>query len=932
MEPGTRNTLPTQSVTVSPYAPTAPSTGATAPPPDRLVRGTLVGRYIVIDLVGAGGMGAVYAAYDPELNRKVALKLLLPGSASEPIRQARLLREAQAMARLSHPNIGAIHDVGTFHEQVFFAMEFVAGVTLRAWLQARAHGWRDVLSLLVAIGRGVAAAHAVGIVHSDLKPENVMIGADGRPRVMDFGISRAERTAEEDPTLSGLIPRTDVLRTEQGAVQGTPPYMAPEQWRSGETSVLSDQFSYCVVAWEALFGERPFPVDAAARAAVGEPLRPGAPPSSARVPSWVRRTLTRGLSTRPEDRFPSMNALLDALTSGQARRRRSWLAAGAAAVALVGGGVAATRSWQQQRHVAACEAAGASIVGDVWTDEVRARVRAAMAATGIPDAESVDARVAGWTDAWTTRWKEVRTDACLASDPGPVPCLDDQRQRLAVLLEAMAEVPERGVMARAIHQAAALPDPRTCADPTLARSRPPTRGDEALSASLRRDLRRGELMTVTGRTAQAGTVIEGVRERAETEGLQVLVLEAKQAAGANAERAGDYAAAERTLREVLTAAGAAGIDDLAIASATSLVSVVGMSLGRHAEGLLFGEVAEMLVHRLGQTDRPPHARLLMHLAAVHHRAGAVREALARSERACEIFRRELGAAHPELATALDQVASLRRDLGEYREAMGLYQEAQDIATALFGPHSIEVAASQANMGTLHLYLAERAEAMALQKQAVATYTTILGPNHPDVARARSNLANVLAESGELAAALVEQREALRVFEAAMGPTHRDLGTILHDLAYAQGLSGELPAAEQNLRRALSIWEAAFDANDPRIAALLSALGEVLLMSGQPEEAVKVLERSVRIGEANGALPERLADARVALAKAVWAARRDRVGALAIAAKATAVYRAAGSARAEFLAQTEAWMREVDATPERVEPNPKRSKPAAPLHP
>ncbi|MFY0535199.1 serine/threonine-protein kinase [Nannocystis pusilla] len=136
-------------------------------------------------------MGRVYAAYDPDLGRKVALKLL-HGGAPDDQRQARLLREAQVMARLSHPNICPVYDVGSFHGRGFFAMEFIDGVTLGAWLRARTYGWTEVLAVFLAIGRGIAAAHAEGLVHSDLKPENIMLGADDRPRVMDFGIARAE--------------------------------------------------------------------------------------------------------------------------------------------------------------------------------------------------------------------------------------------------------------------------------------------------------------------------------------------------------------------------------------------------------------------------------------------------------------------------------------------------------------------------------------------------------------------------------------------------------------------------------------------------------------------------------------------------------------------------------------------------------------------
>ncbi|MFY0538083.1 serine/threonine-protein kinase [Nannocystis pusilla] len=418
METGPTKTLPTRPVTVSPHANTVLAGEMSPPAVDRLVRGVPVGRYIVIDLVGSGGMGAVYAAYDPELNRKVALKLLLPGSSPDRARQPQLLREAQMMAQLSHPNICAIYDVGALHEQLFFAMEFVVGVTLRAWLKQRAHGWRDIMEVLLSVGSGIAAAHAVGIVHGDLKPENVMIGADGRPRVMDFGIARAHRTEENLVTISERGAHRDESRTAPSSIRGTPQYMAPELWNSA-SDALSDQFAFCVMAWEALYGERPFPADLAASVTDVKQLQPRPAPPSAQVPSWARRILMRGLSGRREDRFPTMGSLLTALASGQARRRRSWFVIGAAVLGLASGSVAGGRAWQEQRRVAACEAAGASLDADVWSDEARARVKNGLVSSGIPDPDQANERVAGWIDTFAARWQQVRTEACLAGDARP---------------------------------------------------------------------------------------------------------------------------------------------------------------------------------------------------------------------------------------------------------------------------------------------------------------------------------------------------------------------------------------------------------------------------------------------------------------------------------------------------------------------------------
>jgi serine/threonine protein kinase len=233
------------------------------PEPEPLARGTQVGRYVLLDAVGSGGMGVVYAAYDPELDRKVAIKLLrfdrLGSEAGERDR-LRLQREAQAIARLSHPNVVHVYDVGTFGDQVFVAMEFVAGRTLRQWAEEEPRPWREVVDRFALAGRGLAAAHAAGLIHRDFKPDNVLLGDDGRVRVVDFGLARP---AGQQPAPEGeRTPSGGTLAhplTEWGVVVGTPAYMAPEQLRGEASDERSDQLSFCVSLYETLYGERPFP-------------------------------------------------------------------------------------------------------------------------------------------------------------------------------------------------------------------------------------------------------------------------------------------------------------------------------------------------------------------------------------------------------------------------------------------------------------------------------------------------------------------------------------------------------------------------------------------------------------------------------------------------------------------------------------------------
>src|SRR5438128_964381 len=268
-----------------------------------------VSRYEVLRPIGAGGMGIVYAARDPKLRRTVALKMLRPGGtakeAEEKMRK-RLLREARAMARLSHPNVLAVYDVGEIDGQVFLAMELVEGGTLRQWLREKKRSWREVLDVLLPAARGLAAAHAAGLIHRDFKPDNVLVGSDERIRVTDFGLASAAAAAPRNSAGEGWQSGLSLIGTARA---GSPAYMAPEQMHGERVDPRADIFSYCVTLHEAMYGERPFAGDsleeiegAVLRGEVREPRRGN------RVPASVRRAVLRGLRPAAANRFQSMEA------------------------------------------------------------------------------------------------------------------------------------------------------------------------------------------------------------------------------------------------------------------------------------------------------------------------------------------------------------------------------------------------------------------------------------------------------------------------------------------------------------------------------------------------------------------------------------------------------------------------------------------------
>ncbi|MEX1365496.1 MAG: serine/threonine-protein kinase, partial [Nannocystaceae bacterium] len=385
-----------------------------------------IGRFKVLETVGSGGMGVVYAAYDEELDRRVAVKLLRsrPGE-GDSIGRSRLLREAQALAKLSHPHVVQVYEAGTFDDHVFVAMEFLSGLTMRAWLLEQPRPWRDVLTHFIAAGQGLAAAHRTGVIHRDFKPANLLFGADGRIRVVDFGLARAEgpvraaapaegasapREDPGDPFESTAIERGRsfaVELTQTGEIMGTPAYMSPEQACQERVDARSDQYSFCVALYEALFGRRPHqgrsPAEVLVAVAEGVVLPP---PRNTRVPARVVRAIMRGLSAQPDQRFADMDALLAELRLDAGTRRR-WLGLGGlAAAALI-----ATAIVTDDRDP--CPSFEDSIE-QAWGSSQRAALQSALAASDAPGAAQVAEHVGAQLDAYASRWLGARHDVCEA--------------------------------------------------------------------------------------------------------------------------------------------------------------------------------------------------------------------------------------------------------------------------------------------------------------------------------------------------------------------------------------------------------------------------------------------------------------------------------------------------------------------------------------
>ncbi len=828
---------------------------------DETVPETRIDRFVVTGRLGVGGMGVVYAAHDAQLDRRLAIKLVRHFDPEQREQdQQRLIREARALAQLSHPNVVTIYDVGLHDEHVFIAMELVAGATLRRWIGDGDRPCDEVSRCLLQAGEGLAAAHEAGIVHRDFKPDNVLVGDDGRVRVVDFGLAQGDGVVSTHGAISPDA-MTSTSLTATGKVAGTPAYMAPEQLAGAPADPRTDQFAYCVACWEALYLERPYRATNVAQLRLAFADGVTTPSQPGRAPEWLRAVLARGLANDPGERWPSMRALLEAWSAASRRPRgRGTWKKGALAllggVTLTLGGFAA---WQSQRR-AACEREAAAAIA-VWNADADATMVAAFAGVGLAHARDSAERVGRRLDDYAATWAQTHERGCLANISAAIDdeawqrrqsCLDDRRERLVTLLELL-RAPDRDVVNAAVSVAHELPLAVACEDDTRLAAEAAAFGsayDPRQVAAVRQSIARTELLADAIRSDAIPAALT-VRERAQRLGDPGLVAESELAVGTAYLQLGEYQPAADAYERAYFAARPLGADDVALRAAIQLIDTVGLRLARFDDGLEWSRHAQGLLQSSGSARGWREADLAENVAAVLREKGDIDGARTSFERAIALRTEVSGADHPAVGRAWVELGAMLAQRGEGDDAELALGNAERVLVAAYGAESMQVAQVYSARCAVARYRGDLQESADQCAHALAIREAWLAPDHPSLAPGLSNLASARLSLGDLTGARALLVRAVDLRRRSLGTTHPSLATSLANLGVIDAHLGEPQAAALHFAEALEIRRQVLPPRHPDIASTLIGLGDSYQQMAEYQRALASYDEAVQISAPDG---------------------------------------------------------------------------------
>ncbi len=907
-----------------------------------------VGRYQVDRVLGEGATGVVYEGRDDGLDRTVALKLIRKDVWDGGHAELRFRREAQALARLSHPNVVAIHEIGEHEGQLFIAMELVRGQTLREWLaEGTTRSWRESTEVFLQAGRGLEAAHQAGLVHRDFKPANCLVGEDGRVRVLDFGLARGTASDKTLDSVSSSTPSGEVVDatvTATGVLLGTPAYMAPEQLLAQSVTAASDQFSFGVALYEALVGVRPFSgasTSALYESIAAESIREGN--GQAKVPAGLLGLVRRSLHLDPSRRWPDMKTFLDALERFpvQQRRRRSGLVGGGLATV----GVVAALVFGVEDPCAAAD----SLSAPGWSDAERERVKEAIDAAKV-DTETVWRTADAAIGAWAEEWRIHRSSTCHAALTDgrttesiydrQVVCLDRHGRTAAALIGGLHDDAEAWLhLPRVIR---ALPTLEHCTDPehVLAVDPPEPSISEAVG-----DVRAKIDASLSAWTRGRGTEAEKLSEearlasaqldypllRAEVGLLRAVILENTLesdreelllSAWSDAELAGaDLTAADTATRLV----GAALVSGHALSAKRWLVlaeaKVARARGGALREAKLARAAAELARATGDAAAADAHSRRALDLTetavgtegfefanALGYRALSLElrrpgpQVLAAHDRAVEAARAATGL-HPLLANAVLNRGGYKLDTGAFQDAvvdfdlaLSILQDARLEESALLKTRLLRL---QALSMTGDLDLERVQDAVAPLEQ--------LPDGHPARLEAMAVYASVLQRLGHHDEALAEYDRLIEVHAEQPETPGEELAMLESNAAECLLGLGRLPVAKRRFDLALGALERTLGPDDPRRAYPLTGLGNVALLQGEAALAQQYFERALPLALENAGDLVTLTSVQWGLARALRLQGREGDRAESLARDAAKNLQSLGAEGFETLREVEEWL-------------------------
>ncbi|HVE83043.1 MAG TPA: tetratricopeptide repeat protein, partial [Myxococcales bacterium] len=772
-------------------------TGAVPAAEVQATAGASLGRFTVLEELGRGTMGVVVKAHDPELDRMVAIKVLRPealGLMGEAEARERLLREAKAMARVSHRNVVSVYEVAVVGGQVLVVMEHIKGRTLRAWLREAPRSTEAMVDAFLQAGRGLAEVHRAGLVHRDFKPDNILVGADGRVCITDFGLVGLVQDQVDSRTITrnAAEPRApvEVLSTGTSVLMGTPAYMAPEQHRLQRADARADQFAFCVALYEALYGERPFAgkgYEEIKASVLAGALRPA--PAGATVPARLRRIAARGLALDPAGRYPSMAALVTDLEKDpRVARRRALLGVAA-------GGLVAVAAFGVLRSGAALCRGGADKLAGVWDAPAKAKLEQAFLATGKPYAADAFARVARVLDERAGAWVAMYRDSCEAThvrgeQSAPLldartECLERRRAELSALVAQLGSEPGADILNRALEAAYALPRLDACANRDALLAAVPLPSDPGALARIgaaREALAKASAQLRTSRFKEGLETVKAVQDEVKAAGYAPLTAELLWLRGSLEQELDEAAAAEETLRSAAVEAAKARNDALLAKIWTLAIEVIGNKRARPAEALALEAPAEGAVERAGGSPFL-RGRLLANVSNVLHRKGDDPRALEVARRAVAILEQAPGGESPDLALALVAQGNALFSMRQMEETRASFQRALDIRERIFGATHSSVASSLHALAKVYGAAGQVEKALPPSQRALAIYEELLGPDSTKVADSLSNQGLILTDLGRYDEALQAHRRALAIREKTYDGDHPSIAAALQNLAY-----------------------------------------------------------------------------------------------------------------------------------------------------